>query len=333
MTLMKQSWKDKKISKCIKLGNKHPWCKPLMLVCIAGIVLWNRGIRYLVSNRKRMIGFVTVFLVFMVSSSFSSQTFQREMTGGEMVAEAYLTETEYSEEVELSELEAAYDTETDKYTLEEILQNNDSIDYYENTKSGTELSDNFSEDDWNLVLINKQHPIPKDYTFTLGNITDGMKCDERIIPDLLAMLQAAKDDGVNLVICSPYRDMAKQEVLFNRKINNYMAQGYSYLEAYKKSSQSVTVPGASEHQLGLALDIVSDTYWSLNEQFGKTKAGQWLEKNSREYGFILRYPKGKEYITGITFEPWHFRYVGKEAAKLIMDQGITLEEFVESISQ
>lgn len=329
---MKQSWKDRKILKCIKLGNKHPWCKPFMLACIAVIVLWNRGIQYLLSNRKRMIGFATVFLVFLVSSSFSSQTFQRENIG--MMETEAAEEIEYSEDIELSELEAAeVDAATDKYTLDEILKNNEAVDIYEQKTSEEELSNTFSKDDWNLVLINKQHPIPEDYTFTLGNITDGMKCDERIIPDLLAMLQAAKDEGVNLVICSPYRDMAKQEVLFNRKMNNYMAQGYSYLEAYKKSSKSVTVPGASEHQLGLALDIVCDTYWSLNEQFGKTKAGQWLEENSRNYGFILRYPKGKEYITGITFEPWHFRYVGKEAAKLIMDQGITLEEFVESISQ
>ena len=145
----------------------------------------------------------------------------------------------------------------------------------------------------------------------------------------MTMLQAAKADGVNLVICSPYRDLNRQEILFNRKIKAYMNKGMSYMEAYKLSSQAVTVPGASEHQIGLALDIVSDSYVSLDEGFGDTEAGKWLAEHSCEYGFILRYPLGKEYITSIEYEPWHFRYVGKDAAMLMTEQKITLEEFVE----
>lgn len=117
-----------------------------------------------------------------------------------------------------------------------------------------------------------------------------MKCDARIIDDLLNMLQSAKEDGVYLQICSPYRDYAYQEMLFDRKINMYMGAGYSYMEAYILGSQVVTVPGASEHQLGLALDIVSNTYTALDEGFGDTDAGKWLYEHSREFGFILRYP-------------------------------------------
>ena len=105
--------------------------------------------------------------------------------------------------------------------------------------------------------------------------------------------------------------------------------GMSYMEAYQLSSQAVTVPGASEHQIGLALDIVCNDYMSLDEGFGDTKAGKWLAANSGCFGFILRYPEGKENITGIEYEPWHFRYVGKAAAPVIMEQGITLEEFWE----
>ena len=86
------------------------------------------------------------------------------------------------------------------------------------------------------------------------------------------------------------------------------------------------MPGASEHQIGLALDIVTDSYRELNEGFAETAAGKWLAENSYKYGFILRYPLGKEYITGIEYEPWHFRYVGVEAATVITEQGITLEE-------
>ena len=93
------------------------------------------------------------------------------------------------------------------------------------------------------------------------------------------------------------------------------------------------VPGSSEHQIGLALDILSNDYTSLNEGFEKTSAGKWLKEHCSEFGFILRYPKGKEHITSIGYEPWHFRYVGKDAASIIMENEITLEEFVESISE
>ena len=187
----------------------------------------------------------------------------------------------------------------------------------------------FDASDWRLILVNKQHPIPEDYEFTLGTITGSMQCDERIIEDLLLMLQKAKSDGVNLAICSPYRNLGRQETLFNKKIKLYMGQGMSYMEAYKVASQAVTIPGASEHQMGLALDIFSDTYTSLDEGFADTEAGRWLAEHSCEYGFVLRYPEGKEDITSIEFEPWHFRYVGKEAAAVMTQEGICLEEFWE----
>ncbi len=116
-----------------------------------------------------------------------------------------------------------------------------------------------------------------------------------------------------------------------------MGRGLSYMDAYKLSSQIVMVPDSSEHQIGLALDIVSDYYdnltkgESLTEGFGDTEAGIWLREHCAEYGFILRYPEGKEYITSVEYEPWHFRYVGVEAATVIMDREITLEEFVEEL--
>lgn len=214
-------------------------------------------------------------------------------------------------------------------SAEDILSGN-SLDDLTIAEEESELS----VDDWRLVLINKRYAIPDDYTFTFGYIRTmkgTMKCDERIIPDLLKMLQAAKDDGINLQISSPYRDQAYQEYLFDRHIKDYMRQGKSYMEAYALTAQAVTIPGASEHQIGLALDIVCDTYTDLNDGFGDTEAGKWLAKHSCEYGFILRYPKGKEYITGIEYEPWHFRYVGTEAATIITNENLTLEEFVDSL--
>lgn len=225
----------------------------------------------------------------------------------------------------------------DKYDAEEIL---DSTDAHKDDTDSDERGDidlsnvTFSKDDWRLILINKSHSIPDGYGFPFGTIKTmkgNMQCDERIIDDLLDMLQAARDDGVNLLICSPYRDEQYQVMLFERKVTRYMNRGMSYMEAYKLASQAVTVPGASEHQIGLALDIVCDTYVDLNEGFGDTEAGKWLAENSYKYGFILRYPEGKEYITCIEYEPWHFRYVGVEAATVITKKDITLEEFWEEL--
>lgn len=224
----------------------------------------------------------------------------------------------------------------DKYDASDILRASEEIvsENARETGTGSDARETteqqeFRSDDWRLVLINKQNSIPEDYTFQLGIIRGSMQCDKRILEDLLAMLEAAEEDGVNLTICSPYRDLEYQQMLFNRKIKRYMNRGMSYMEAYQLSSQAVTVPGASEHQIGLALDIVCNSYMSLDEGFGDTKAGKWLAANSCRFGFILRYPKGKEDITGIEYEPWHFRYVGKTAAPVIMEQGITLEEFWE----
>ena len=189
----------------------------------------------------------------------------------------------------------------------------------------------FDKSEWNLLLVNKEHPIPADYTFTLGVIKGSMKCDERILGPLTDMFTGANEDGINLVVCSPYRDLSRQEYLFDRKMKAYINSGYSYIDAYKASSAVVTVPGASEHQIGLSLDIICDTYSQLNDGFGETAAGKWLVDNSYKYGFILRYPKDKEEITGIIYEPWHFRYVGIPAATIIHENNLTLEEFVDSI--
>ena len=145
------------------------------------------------------------------------------------------------------------------------------------------------------------------------------------------MIQAAKEDGVTLAICSPYRDYDRQVMLFERKVKSYLRQGKSKEEAYELASQTVAIPGTSEHQAGLAFDFISDDYVTLDAGFADCDAGKWLKENGYKYGFILRYPEGKESITDIEFEPWHYRYVGVEAATEIMSQGICLEEYVEQI--
>ena len=216
-------------------------------------------------------------------------------------------------------------------SLDDLIAQKEEIVTEENDVDQAVDVNTFHKDSWNLLLVNKQHPIPEDYTFTLGTIKGSMQCDERIITPLTDMFAAAKEDNINLIVCSPYRDITRQEYLFNRKMKNYLNTGYSYMDAYKTASITVTVPGASEHQVGLAVDIISDKYSVLNEGFGETDAGIWLKEHSADYGFILRYPKGKEDITGIQYEPWHFRYVGKDAALIIMQQDITLEEFFDRL--
>ena len=344
---MKRTWKDNIIHKYRRMMEKRHYLKLPLSVALFFVVFIYDFMAFFAHNKKRFSSMVAVMLFSIISSSFAFPGMQEEET---WVAENESEWAEIQENYEYVPMELGisqdevlddedviigYDNEEldvqdeiDQFTLDDILEANElSQGMTEQASYGSELS----VDDWQLVLVNKQHPVPEDYSFTLGTITGSMKCDVRIIDELMAMMEAAKSDGINLMICSPYRDYNRQTVLFNRKIDYYMNKGYSYMEAYKIASITVTVPGASEHQIGLALDIVSNTYTSLDTGFGETDAGIWLREHGYEYGFILRYPRGKEYITGIQYEPWHYRYVGKEVATAIMKQGITLEEFLEDL--
>ncbi|MBR6451693.1 MAG: M15 family metallopeptidase [Lachnospiraceae bacterium] len=183
--------------------------------------------------------------------------------------------------------------------------------------------------DWRIMLINRDHFLPTDYESDLKSLSASVRVDERIADDLKDMIKAAADDGITLQIVSGYRSYDRQTALFQRKMKRYMSQGMSYSQAHSEVTKVLSVPGSSEHQAGLAVDIVSSNYRSLTEGFADTEAGKWLAKNCADYGFILRYPKDKEEVTGIIFEPWHFRYVGKEYAGEIMGEGITLEEYLQ----
>lgn len=347
---MKKTFREKLISRCMKAAKKHKWLRiPVMLYMTVVLSAYYTGL-YLVSNAKRFSCVAMLFLILFVNSSFASPESLSRQDGIASVEEdgvALAAEKELDAE-ELASIDAdqieTYDDvelleedEIDTYTLDEILaefgNGRESMGASENVKEPETdyASYEFSEDDWRLILINKQHSIPEDYTFPLGTISGSMKCDERILEELLDMMQAAKEEGVDLVICSPYRDYNRQTYLFNRKIKRYMDAGMSYMDAYKTASMTVTSPNASEHRIGLAIDFYSSTYKNLNEGFADTPTGQWLAENSYRFGFILRYPKDKEYITGIEYEPWHFRYVGVEAATVITQQGITLEEFWEDM--
>ena len=315
----------KSIKKCKKFAKKNKFCKWVATGLIVIMIVLGNILR---QNRKHCIHILqlsTVCLVFLVNASFAPMTFQ-DNTDSDNIVES---ETGISNDEEIIHENVV--SSENQISLDDLIAQKEEIVTEENDDDQTVDVNTFRKDSWNLLLVNKQHPIPEDYTFTLGTIKGSMQCDERIITPLTDMFAAAKEDGINLIVCSPYRDITRQEYLFNRKMKNYLNSGYSFMDAYKSASITVTVPGASEHQVGLAVDIICDKYSALNEGFGETDAGTWLKKHSADYGFILRYPKGKEDITGIQYEPWHFRYVGKDAALIIVQQDITLEEFIDRL--
>ncbi|MDR1736418.1 MAG: M15 family metallopeptidase [Oscillospiraceae bacterium] len=184
-------------------------------------------------------------------------------------------------------------------------------------------------DGWMLTLVNRETPFSEDDAPpSLEELPNGLKFDSRAIGALNAMLDEMTKQGLSPVVCSAYRTLEKQTALFEGEVTKNMDEGLSRAEAVEKTMQSVAYPGTSEHHLGLAADIVSLEYQRLTERQAETPEVKWLLKHCAEYGFILRYPAGKEHLTGIVFEPWHFRYVGVTAAKEISENGLCLEEYL-----
>jgi len=186
--------------------------------------------------------------------------------------------------------------------------------------------------DWRLIIANKQHPLPESYKVNVSYVSGSYRLDSRAVDAYNSMISAAKKDGVSLVIISGFRTYQGQTTLFNNKVNKYLNQGYSREKAKELAAQYVAPPGTSEHLTGLAVDLISPDWYSynsdLNSNFENTKQFKWLYENCAEYGFVLRYPKDKVDITGYSYEPWHYRYVGEKAAKEIMSKKICLEEYV-----
>lgn len=200
--------------------------------------------------------------------------------------------------------------------------------------SGTESTTNatsttkIDKTQWNLILVNKDNYIPENYKISLKQLDNGHSIDERCYEDLQQMMDDCRAEGLEPVICSSYRTNEKQTELFNRQIEKWKSLGYSDSDAEIEAGKLVAVPGTSEHQLGLALDIVDISYQILDEKQENTAVQKWLMQNSYRYGFILRYPTDKRDITGISYEPWHYRYVGKAHAKAIYDSNLCLEEYL-----
>ena len=174
-----------------------------------------------------------------------------------------------------------------------------------------------------LTLVNRTHAVPEGWTVSRVELRGGQSVDERIYPNLQAMFDTMRAQGLSPFVREGYRTHEYQVTVMQNRINTYLSQGYSESEAKRLAEQYVAVPGTSEHELGLAVDINSSdgNGWPVYN---------WLAQHAHEYGFILRYPDGKTGITGINYEPWHYRYVGKENAAAIHASGLTLEEYLGS---
>lgn len=184
--------------------------------------------------------------------------------------------------------------------------------------------------DWRLILVNPTHCLPDDFTVETEELEEGsdMSFDVRAVESLRQMIRDCEEAGLSIVVRGAYRTMEQQQELFDAKVDELMGTGMNRRRAEKKAATIVAYPGTSEHQLGLAADIVSGENMELSDEQADTPTQQWLMENSWKYGFVLRYPTRMSHKTGIIYEPWHYRYVGDVAAQMMHEENLCLEEFL-----
>lgn len=204
------------------------------------------------------------------------------------------------------------------------------------TEQTTKELPNVSKKDWNLLLINEDHPLKND-NIELDVLSNGYRVDKRIASSFEEFEQAAKKAGIDFVIVSSYRSVADQETVFNASLTEHMNAGSTKGEAEKLTREYITVPGTSEHHTGLAIDVI-DEEWNkagkgLEDSFYDSKAGKWIDEHAADFGFVIRYPADKVKITSINYEPWHLRYVGKENARYMKAHNLVLEEYLELLKK
>lgn len=196
-----------------------------------------------------------------------------------------------------------------------------------------EIPEEDPTDTWELLLANPSNPLPDDFEVETASVQGDFVMDERIADVMKEMIADAKEEGVDLMICSAYRSIERQQELFDAEVAVQMNNGKSKEEAEKITATMIAIPGTSEHHTGLAADIVTPTHQTLDPEFADTDAGKWLQENAAEYGFILRYPEDKQDITEIIYESWHYRYVGVDHAMAIKENGLCLEEYLEILKE
>lgn len=210
----------------------------------------------------------------------------------------------------------------------ETTQAADKIEDYEYAYAGFEPAyANVDIADWKMLLVNRDYILPEDFEVELApcitSDPDSLKLDYRVAPHYNEMYLAALADGIELMPVSGYRSVDRQHRNFENKIQTYLDQGYGKVEATQMAATIILPPGTSEHNAGLAMDICS-----LEQNFEETEEFEWLCENAADYGFIMRYPKDKQDITKIIYEPWHWRYVGIDVAKEMKASGECFEEYL-----
>ena len=212
-----------------------------------------------------------------------------------------------------------------KKTSAEVQNNLEAI----HNKIDNEGKENKEIKDWRLKLANYDNILPEDFEIELSNIDENRQFDSRAIKYLNTMLDDRRKDGItNIWVQSAYRSVKSQRKLYDNSVKKYLDQGKSKKEAEELTLKYINKPGASDHNLGLAVD-----FNNVDQDFEKMKGFEWLTENAEKYGFILRYPKDKENITKINYEPWHWRYVGQEHAQKMNELNMCLEEYVKYLQK
>ncbi len=215
-------------------------------------------------------------------------------------------------------------------------ESTDTVTFTETAAAETEPEEDENIDNkWAMFLVNKNNPLPSDYDSRIETrvVFESWReylLDVRAADYLEDMIAAAKEDGIDLLVVSAYRTIEYQQQNFDKSVQDRIDRGMTQEEAYADTLAEVALPGESEHNAGLALDIMVEEYQNMDDDgFEDTEAFAWLDKHAAEYGFILRYPKGKQDVTGIIYEPWHYRFVGLYYANEIKKSGLCLEEYYE----
>ncbi len=198
--------------------------------------------------------------------------------------------------------------------------------------SRNEVNEIYRENPEELVLVNRENPLESSYDSMLRQICGGrLEASTRLYGELQMMLEDAAEAGHTFWIASAYRSREKQQELIDEEVEMLVNEGLSRDSALEEVYRETMPAGCSEHETGLALDILASGNVEMDQSQGETEGNQWLRENCQDYGFVLRYPEDKSSVTGVDYEPWHFRYVGKRAARFLKNHGLTLEEFYQLI--
>ena len=294
--------------------------------------------------RRRRIAVFGGFLIiiFLIYGVFflMGKFLGKNSTSGSSSETSQSSSVSSSQQSSSSEASSSEETSSEENSSEQSSEAEEESSSSEESSSGESSSQQTTTSNtassWNLILVNRANPLPDDFTVDLVDITGQYKFDSRAADALKQMLADAEAAGQPMVLRSTYRTKARSEELYTAKVQEFVNNGYSQEDAENEAAKWIAPAGTSEHHTGLAADIVSAEYdadnWDLVEDFEDYAGFEWLYENCANYGFILRYPKDKQEITKITYEPWHYRYVGVEAAKEIMSKGLCLEEYIDLIS-